>query len=286
MSSTVLGMLLAVAAAVALNGSYLMQHVGSSGGPAIDGRRPAATLLPLLRSRAWAIGAVAGMSGWILHIAAMREAPLSLVQACVSGGLVLAAPMAAIGLRRRLARGEAQALAVMALALVLLSLGLTGGSARSVDGGELAAWMGGLAAGAALLAARATGGRRPLALGVAGGLLYGAADLALKAVTGLHGTASVLGSPWLPAALVATAGAFLAFQRGLQGDRPLAVIAAMTAATNVSSILGAFVVLGDRLGRTPELAAAHGLAFVLVVVAAWRLAPAQARLCQPASARS
>ena len=85
-------------------------------------------------------------------------------------------------------------------------------------------------------------------------------------------------SPWLPVALALTAGAFFAFQRGLQSDRPLAVIALMTAATNVGSIAGAFVVLGDPLGRTPALAALHLLAFALVVAAAWRLAPVQARL--------
>jgi hypothetical protein len=277
-SPTIVGMLLALGAAVALNGSYLIQHVGSTDGLAVDARKPLATLVSLLRSPVWTVGAIVGMGGWLLHIAAMRHAPLSLVQACVSGGLVLAAPMAAIGLRRRLARGEAQALALMALALVLLTLGLTAGHAGSVNGPALAAWMGALAVGAAVLALRATGTRRPLALGVAGGLLYGAADLALKAVTGLQGAESMLGSPWLAAALLATGGAFFAFQRGLQGDRPLAVIAAMTAATNVSSILGAFVVFGDQLGRTPQLAAVHALAFALIVVAAWRLAPAQARL--------
>jgi hypothetical protein len=109
-------------------------------------------------------------------------------------------------------------------------------------------------------------------------LLYGAADLALKAVTGLHGAAAIATSPWLAAGLASSVGAFFAFQRGLQGERPLAVIATMTAATNISSIAGAFVVYADRLGRTPALAAAHALAFVLVLAAAWRLAPAQARL--------
>ena len=76
----------------------------------------------------------------------------------------------------------------------------------------------------------------------------------------------------------ATVGAFFAFQRGLQTGRPLAVIALMTAATNVGSILGAFVAFGDPLGRTPEVAALHAAAFALVVVAAWRLAPTQAAL--------
>jgi len=146
--------------------------------------------------------------------------------------------------------------------------------------GALAAALALLVAGAGVLAGCATGSGRPLALGVAGGLLYGAADMSLKAVTGLSGLAAVARSPWLYAGLACTIAAFFAFQRGLQSARPVAVIALMTAATNVSSIAGAFVVYGDPLGSTPLLAATHTLAFVLVIVAAWRLAPAQAQLVE------
>jgi hypothetical protein len=203
------------------------------------------------------------------------------VQAFVAGGLALTVPMAAIGLHRRPAPGEVRAVGLMVLALVLLSIGLGGGGRHATfDSTTLGAWLAVLVAAAALLAIRATDTRRPLALGLAGGLLYGAADLSLKAVTGLHGAHAVTTSPWLYAAIACTVGAFFSFQRGLQADRPVAVIALMTAATNVSSIAGAFVVFGDPLGRTPLLAAAHALAFALVFVAAWRLAPAQAGLVE------
>jgi hypothetical protein len=283
MSSTTLGMVLALGAAIALNGSYLIQHAGSAGGAAVDARRPLATLLSLLRSPVWALGGLVGMGGWALHLGAMRQAPLSLVQAFVAGGLALAVPMAAVGLRQRLVRAEVQALGLMVVALVLLSIGLSASSGGHGFGAvALAAWMAGLGAGAAVLVARAPRTHRPLALGLAGGLLYGAADLAFKALTGLHGLGHVLLSPWLPAALLATAGAFFAFQRSLQADRPLVAIGAMTGATNVSSIVGAFIVFGDPLGRTPGLAALHALAFALVVASAWRLAPVQARLAETA----
>lgn len=279
MSSTVLGAVFAIAAAIALNGSYLIQHVGSTEAMAVDVRRPLATLRSLLRSPVWSAGALAGISGWALHIAAMREAPLSLVQAFVAGGLALAAPMAALGLRRRLEPRETQAIGLMAVALLLLSLGLhEAGRHARFDSPALAGWVAVSGAAALALAMRTAGPRRPLALAVTGGLLYGAADLCLKAVTGLHGAATILTSPWLVAAVVATIGAFYAFQRGLQSERPLAVIALMTAATNVGSIAGAFVVFGDPLGRSPGLQVLHALAFVLVVVAAWRLAPAADRL--------
>ncbi|HSD77626.1 MAG TPA: hypothetical protein VLA98_09480, partial [Solirubrobacteraceae bacterium] len=65
--------------------------------------------------------------------------------------------------------------------------------------------------------------------------------------------------------------------------RPVTIIALMTAATNAGSIAGGFVVFGDRLGATPALGAAHVLGFVLVGVAAWRLAPSQAALAAGAA---
>ena len=281
MSSTAAGILLALAAATALNGSYLLQHAGS-GAATVDARRPLATIAALLRSPLWALGAVAGLSGWALHLAAMREAPLSLVQAFVAGGLALAVPMAAVGLRVRPSRADLRALALMVLALVALSAGLrTAGAHSRPDPAVLVPWIAVQAAAAGLLVAFVTGHRRAAALGVAGGLLYGAADLALKA---LMGSGHAVASPWLPVAVATTVGAFFAFQRGLQSERPLAVIALMTAATNAGSIAGAFAAFGDPLGRTPQLATVHALALALVVVAAWQLAPAQARLGEGRSA--
>ena len=87
-------------------------------------------------------------------------------------------------------------------------------------------------------------------------------------------------SPWLPAAVLATGGAFFCFQRALQTGRALPVIALMTATTNLVSILGGLVVLAEPLGRTPALTALHVCAFVLMGVAAWLLAPAQAALAE------
>jgi hypothetical protein len=281
-TSVALGLLLALAASVALNAAYLLQHAGSATAAAITPRRPLASLVSLLRSPLWALGAAVGMTGWALHIAALAHAPLSLVQAFVAGGLALTVPMAAIGLHHRVRRDEARAAGLMVVALVLLALGLRGtGPNAAFDPVALAAYLAALVVPAAVLAAFVRGPGRPAALGLAGGLLYGAADLAIKALTGVahqHGVAAVAASPWLAVALALTVGAFFAFQRGLQTGRPVTIIALMTAATNTGSIAGGFVVFGDRLGATTALAVAHVIGFVLVVVAAWRLAPAQAAL--------
>ena len=272
-----IGPVLALAAAVALNGSYLLQHAGSVHAVAISPLRPLRTFASLLRSPLWTVGAVAGLSGWALHVAALRHAPLSLVQAFVAGGLALTVPAGAAALRQRLSGAERQALALMVAALLALAFGLPSADAgRTFSTLGLAGWTTALGGVAVALALRARGSSA--ALGVAGGLLYGAADLAIKALTSLPDPLSLRGAPWLAVAGLASAGAFFAFQRGLQGPRPLPVIALMTTATNVASIAGAFVVFGDPLGRTPAIAGLHALAFALVAASAWRLAPAQARI--------
>ena len=281
MQSVAVGIPLALAASVALNTSFLVQHAGAVDLPAVSLRRPLATLRTLAGSRTWLGGLGLGCTGWALHVAALTRAPLSLVQAFVAGGVALTLPLAAVGLKHRVRRRERHGVALMVLALVLLSLGLRGGRHAGAPPLVLAGAILGLMACAGALALRARGERRPMGLGVAGGLLYGAADIATKALTGVaaeSGAAAVLSSPWLPAAAGATVAAFFAFQRGLQTPHPVVVIGLMTAATNVSTILGGLVVFGDPLGSTPPLAVLHALAFALVAIAAWRLVPAQATL--------
>jgi hypothetical protein len=283
MSGVQLGLGLALAASLALNLGYLLQHRGAATAPAVTPRRPIATLRGLLASPAWLAGLGLGLAGWALHVTALAHAPLSLVQAFVAGGLMLCVPLAARGLGHHVTNGEATGVALMAVALAALSVGLHahGHSAR-LPGASLAVYLAVAGAGAlALVAAPVAPGLRPALLGAAGGVLYGAADLAIKALTDVaarHGGGAVARSPWLAAALLATAGAFFCFQRALQTGRALPVIALMTAATNVVSILGGLVVLGEPLGRTPALATLHAAAFALMGLAAWRLAPAQAAL--------
>jgi len=273
-----IGLSLALAASIALNASYLMQHVASSGAPSIDIRRPLRTLGSLLSSRLWLSGGVLGLAGWAMSIIAMTKAPLSLVQAFLVGGLAVFAPIAVRLLGHRLSAAETAGIALMILALFALILGRGRVGVHSHYHPWVLATYLLLAssAGAALLAVKRRGAQ---ALGLAGGVLYGAADVAIKALTGLaarHGVIAAALSPWLIAAAGASVGAFFCFQRGLQSGNAIPVIALMTAATNVVSILGGLIVFADPLGPSPTLVVIHALAFAAIVAAAWLLAPAQA----------
>ncbi len=282
MSGLLLGLAFALLASVGLNLSYLLQHGGVADAPAITLRHPIVSMRGVLSSRLWLVGAAVGTAGWAMHILALTRAPLSLVQAFLAGGLALVVPLAAKNLGHRVARSEVGAIALMTVALVGLTLGLDGsGDHHRFATGPMLGYLVVSAVLAACLAAAARGDRRAHALGLAGGILYGAADASIKGLTGIlrdHGVLGVLTSGWLLAAAVLSLTAFFCFARGLQTGRALPVIALMTAGTNVVSIVGGFVVFGDSLGRTTGLSVLHLVCFVLVGVAAWLLAPAQAAI--------
>ncbi len=282
-----IGLALAFSASLALNGSYVVQHLGASAAPAVSVRRPLASLSGLLRSRLWLIGAVAGLTGWALHVAALSRAPLSLVQAFSAGGLALAVPVAARVTRSRIGPVERRGITLMVLALLALAIG-SGAPAPGhvVPAAAMLAFLAVAGLLAAGLVALPETRRRGHALAAAGGLLYGIGDAATKAVTDVaHGGAlAVLTSPWPALILLASVGAFFCFQRALQIGPVIAVIALMTAATNLAAILAGLTVFGEPLGRSGPATAVHALALLAVGVAAWWLAPAQARLTEPGRA--
>lgn len=276
--SLVLGLALAFAGSLALNTSYVIQHVGAAGAPEVTLRRPLASFLGLLRSRLWLVGGIAGIAGWLLHVGALSHAPLSLAQAFSAGGLALAVPLAARMTGRRLDLRTRRATLLMAGGLAALVVGAP--AAHRGLASSLPSVLVFVAGVGAAVAAVATARRGPRALGLVAGGLYGVGDVATKAATSAaHGGWPVTGLlPWAGLLAVTSVLGFFAFQRGLQLGAAVAVVALMTATTNVVAIAGGVIGFGETLGASPALCALHLLGLAGIVVAGWRLAPAQARL--------
>src|SRR2546427_13135047 len=91
---TDLGILLALLCALLTNLGFLYKHRGANRAPDVDWRHPGRSAAGLFRSKWFAIGMGVALAAWLLHVAAMALAPLSIVQAVVSGGLVLLAILA------------------------------------------------------------------------------------------------------------------------------------------------------------------------------------------------
>ena len=248
-----LGLLLAIASTVAINGGYALQHATASRLPPLTLRRPLHSLRALAREPRWLLGFLGGIGGWVLYVLALRLAPLSLVQAAAAGGI----GVLAVGLGRLTTR-QIVGVSSAFLGLVLLGLSLgahTGtGHGRTVD---VAVWM----AVSVVIAGAIAATRGGVALATSAGILYAAGDVGTKA--------AVVGGDrlWFVPALLACHGlAFVAMQLAFQrGDR-LATAGVAVLWTNALPILAGMVLFAEGSGGPLRI-----VAFVLVLVAAFAL---------------
>jgi drug/metabolite transporter (DMT)-like permease len=277
------GIVAAGAAALLLNGSYLVQHAGLATAPVIRASQPLATARSLLASRTWMTGALMGYCGLALNTVALGLAPLSLVQSIVAAGLVVVALGAAWSRRQRPGARELVAIGLVVVALATLGIGAGTKPAGAPSAAALLVFAAAAALAAWAITRRGYDARvRPHRLGLAAGVLYGATNVALAALLASGGAPGLVAAALVTGAAV-TVGGFFAFQRGLQSGPPTGVVTLMTAGTNVVAILGGLLVMGESLGATPALAALHAAAFVLVVLAGLLAASELSRLEEPAA---
>jgi hypothetical protein len=270
-----LGILLALLCALIGNVGFLCKHRGAVAAPDVRFTRPWQSTKSLFRSRWWTIGILVATGGWVFHVAALALAPLSIVQAVISGGLVLLAWPAERWFGFELGRREWLGLGLAGAGLALLAVTADPGSQAhsSYSVAPMLAFEAGLLAiGALLLLSGTRGGaaaRHGVLLGVAAGVLIGVSDVALKALAGTvpSDLVSLLG-PWTLTAIVASVLAFFAVARGLQIGDAIPVIALSSIAANSTAILGGIIVFGDPMGSGAVEIIARSVAFVAVIAAA------------------
>jgi drug/metabolite transporter (DMT)-like permease len=269
-----LGILLALACAVATQLGFLYKHRGANEAPKVDIRHPLRTVRSLFSSPWFAIGMGVALGAWILHVGALALAPLSVVQAVLSTGVVILAVLADRLFGFEVGRRQWLGVAMTAVGLVLLVVTLPGhsGAHSSYSLVGMLTFEGGmLAIGALLITGPRMGApdhHHGIMLGAAAGTLFGVSDVAIKALTGLDGPLAILLSPWLGVAILASIVAFYASARGLQDGEAVPVIASTSTAANVSCIIGGIVVFGDPMPSDTLGILLQALAFSLVVVAA------------------
>jgi hypothetical protein len=279
-----LGILLALLCALSTNLGFLFKHRGACAAPDVSLRHPVASAAGLFKSKWFAIGMLVAVGAWVLHVGAMALAPLSVVQAVISGGLVFLTVLAercfgcCVGNRQWLGVG------LTALGLTLLAVTLpahTGSHSSYSMAGMITFESALLALGTLLVLSPQLGSHEHhgVMLGAAAGILFGVSDVAIKALTHgvqVQGAVDGLASPWLLTCLIASVLAFYASARGLQKGEAVPVITLTSAAANVSAISGGILVFGDPMPGDPLGIVVQSFAFVLVIFAA-ALTPAPLR---------
>jgi drug/metabolite transporter (DMT)-like permease len=279
----ILGLLLALASAVATNVAFLFKHRGAVLAPPIRVRHPLRSATDLFSSRWFAIGWMVAILAWGLHVGALSLAPLSIVQAVLSGGLVFLAVFAERYFGFHLGRRQWVGVTITAAGLVVI--GLTGGGATHPPRASLAALIaveGAVFATGAMLVRIST--RRHLRdraegllLGAAAGALFGVSDVAIKYLAQAP-PGPLLGalSPWTLIGMVAGAIAFYASARSLQIGSGVEVIALTSVAANLAAIIGGVLVFHEPIGSDGVAISGRFLAFCLVIAGA-ALMPAPLR---------
>jgi hypothetical protein len=90
----ILGLVLALGSAVATNVAFLFKYRGAVLVAPIRVGHPLRSAAALFRSHWFAVGWLIAVLAWGLHVGALARAPLSIVQAVLSGGLVFLAVLA------------------------------------------------------------------------------------------------------------------------------------------------------------------------------------------------
>src|SRR5689334_24295817 len=132
----ILGLFLALASAVGTNVAFLFKHRGAVLAPPIRVRHPLRSATDLFSSRWFAVGWMVAILAWALHVGALARAPLSIVQAVLSGGLVFLAVLAERFFDLRLGRWQWFGVTITAVGLAII--GLTGSGAARPQRSSLA----------------------------------------------------------------------------------------------------------------------------------------------------
>ena len=270
-----IGILLALACAVATQLGFLYKHRGANAAPEVDVRHPLKTVKSLFASKWFAVGMGVALGAWLLHVAALAFAPLSVVQAVLSTGVVILAVLADRLFGFEVGRRQWVGVAMTAVGLLLLvvTLPASSGAHSSYSLAGMLAFEGGM------LADRRPAHQRP-AHGRSRSTTTGSCSAPPPASSSASPTSPSRRSPasaarsrsWPPRGWASPSSprsiAFYASARSLQDGEAVPVIAATSTAANVSCILGGILVFGDPMPSDTLGIAVQAVAFTLVCVAA------------------
>jgi hypothetical protein len=266
---TAAALIVTLVSACALNVGYLIEHSVASQLPPLSARHPLQSAQMLLSQPRWLAGFATEAAGWLLFVAALSLAPLSLVQATAAGGIGILAFMVSHYTRVPLTPLERLGVLVSITGLALLGVSLAGPHGEGSAGSYLAvgAWLG-ISLALTLVALRFTPaliGDGP-AYGLATGILFAAGDVATKTavVGGGHAffVAALIGCYSLGTAVL---------QVGFQHGKALVTAGIATLFTNALPIVAGMTIFHEPL-PSGWLGAVRISAFALVIFGAVSLA--------------
>ena len=269
-----IGIGLAVAAGLLTNLASLFKHRGCHRAAPVRLQEPLRSARGLASSPWFAAGWGIAALAWLVHVAALSMAPISIVQAVLAGGAVTLAVMAqrvfgdAVEPRQWLAL----LLGGAGLALLVLTVPHISGDHSAFTVGGMLGFEGGLA----LLAVGLALGHRSerlashgkILLAAAAGVLFALAGVAIKGLTGADGVSLAVLAPWIALTVAAGIGAQYAAAAALQKGGAIETIGLIGLVANAAQIIAGVLVFGDPLAGSPVGLVLQGSAFAMVCASA------------------
>lgn len=282
MASVEVGIALAGVGAVMANLASLLKHRGCQQVPLVKIAEPLRSARHLATSGWFAAGWGIAAAAWLLHVAALSMAPISLVQAVLAGGAVSLAVLSQQFFGTAVERRQWLALVLggSGLALLALTLPRFDGSHSQFAPLAILGFEGTLGLLAMALALGYRGRRfaahRGAVLAVIAGTLLAVAGVAIKALTGEGGASLLLLAPWVASIVACGVLAQYAAASALQRGGAVETVGLMGLVASAAQILSGVIVFGDPLASGSVGIALQAGAFVLVCGSALLLPPSRA----------
>ncbi len=274
MASVETGIALALVAALITNLASLFKHRGGQRVAPVEIRQPLRSARNLATSRWFAAGWGLAAAAWLLHVAALSMAPISLVQAVLAGGAVTLAVMSQRLFGDRVERRQWLALLMGGAGLALLAVTVPkfGDSHSQFSLAPIVGFEGGLALIAAGLAlghrSERLAARRGILLAALAGTLFALAGVAIKGLTGAGGASAAVVVPWVATIVVCGGLAQYTAVAALQRGGAIETIGLMGLVANATQIAAGLLVFGDPLSTDPLGIVLQATAFALVCLSA------------------
>lgn len=281
------GIALALVAALMTNLASLLKHRGCHRAEPISLRQPLRSARALAGSRWFAAGWALAAVAWLIHVAALSMAPISLVQAVLAGGAVTLAVISQRVFGDPVERQQWLALLLggVGLALLAITVPQLRGSHSEFSAGAILSFEGGLALVASGLAlghrSERLAARRGVLLAALAGVLIAFAGIAIKGLFGAEGVSIAVIAPWIALTVVCGVLAQYATVAALQGGQAIETIGLLGLVANATQIAGGVLVFGDPLSANPLGIALQTSAFAMVCASALLLPTRGVRALAP-----
>ena len=272
-SSLGLYLSLGVVASALLAAGLFMMKSRSSVLPPARGSGMLRTILIWIRDPIWIGGLGVQTVGYALYVAALSDAPVSLVAVMMQGGIALFVVFATVFLHERASAREWAGIIGILVAMVVLGVSLTGGAAGS-EAEAQALW----AFSAISVAVTAVPfmfvrlRHNGMATAIASGVAFGLGSLYTKPLadafvvhTGTNPMLRMFAHQWLYLVSATNIAGLILLQNSFHAARGIITMPLSSAISNVVPILGGMAAFAESLPAEPFAAFLRIAAFVLTI---------------------